>query len=85
MILRNRADLARLIKSGLALRGETLTAFADRVGVSRVSLSRSVNRSDLPFSDILRLASLLGFSLRVELIPDEESGLTRTDPGDLPR
>lgn len=79
MILQNRTDLARLIKAAAASRGLSLSALGDALGVSRQSFSRSVNRSDLGFSDLSRIASALGCVLRVEFVPREE---TRPNPSE---
>lgn len=71
MIIRNREDAARAIKSALAMRGETLTSYAAKQGLNRSSFSRSVNRSDISLSDLLRIADALGCQLKIEFSPRE--------------
>lgn len=72
MTIKDRDGLTRLIKSALAMRGLTVSDLAVLLGVDRTSCSRSVNRSDLAISDLLRIASALGASLCISFEGGEE-------------
>lgn len=74
MVIQKRSDLARLIKATATMQGMTLDALAQRLGVSRSSLSRTVNKSDIGASTLQAIADGLGCDLVLDLRPREESG-----------
>ena len=72
MIIKNRESLARCIKGALAVRGLTVPDLADLLTVERSSASRSVNRSDLAISDLLRIAQAIGANLVISFEGGED-------------
>lgn len=73
MTITDRESLSRLIKGSLALRGLTVTDLAVLLGVDRTSASRTVNRSDLALSDLLRIAEAIGANLVISFEGGEDT------------
>lgn len=70
-IIRCRADLARAIKESAAAAGLSLSEVGRRMGVSHPSIARTVNRSDLPMSTLLRVAAALDSDLVIGFLPHD--------------
>lgn len=66
MRITDREAAARLIKAAAASQGLPLAGLADRLGVSRQSLSRTINRAALTVPDLLRIADALALDLVIE-------------------
>ena len=71
MIVKNRDDAARLIKSAAALRGENIPSIAEKIGISAPTLNRSINHSDMRLSQLIRIASALGLRLEISFTEEE--------------
>lgn len=68
MIIKSRDDLAKCIKIACTASGVTLSELGRRLGVIQPSISRTVNRADFPFSELLRIASALGCDLEISIM-----------------
>ena len=64
--------MTRAIKAAAALRGGNVSTLAAALGVSRPSLSRTVNRSDMTVSDLQRIAAALDCDLIIDFQPRPE-------------
>lgn len=71
MTIKERQDLARLIKSECALRGITLEGLGQILGVVPPSISRTVNRSDVTLSQLQSIAAALGTALDIRFTPTD--------------
>ena len=80
MIIRNRSDLARLIKGATAYQGQTLASLGRILGMLQPSVSRLVNRSDIGLSDLLRIGDALGLDLVIEYRERGEQPTTTDTP-----
>lgn len=66
-------DIIRLIKAVAALRGATLGDIAAALGVLQPSLSRTINKTDLSFSTVARIAAALDCDLFIDIRPREDA------------
>jgi transcriptional regulator with XRE-family HTH domain len=78
MTIKDRESVTRCIKGALALRGLTISDLADLLDIDRTSISRTINRSALTISDLLRIASAIGADLCISFEGGEE---TNRKPG----
>lgn len=67
MIIGKREDLTAEIKSALKARGLNVLRLGDLLNVSQPSVSRSVNRSDLALSDLLKICEALDADLDISI------------------
>lgn len=65
MVIKDRDGLTRAIKSAAAAQGVSVKELGRRLGVVGPSISRTVNRSDIPFSELVRMAAALGCDLDI--------------------
>lgn len=80
MVIQSRDDLSRLIKGAAALQGVSVSELARRLGVLQPSISRTINRVDIPLSMLMKIAGALGCRLSVDLLPIDPPGAA--SPGD---
>jgi transcriptional regulator with XRE-family HTH domain len=69
MIIENREDIKRLIKSATAARGLTMAGLSEKIGVFPASLSRTLNNTDISMRLLLAIASALDSKVKIEFIP----------------
>ena len=71
MTIKERQDLARLIKGECAYKGITLDQLGQRLGVLPQSISRTVNRSDISLTQLQSIAAALGAALDIRFTPTD--------------
>ena len=80
MVIKDRDGLTRAIKSAAAAQGISVKELGRRLGVVGPSISRTVNRSDIPFSGLLSIAAAIGCDLVISFKPSTNT-TTTTDSG----
>lgn len=65
MIIETREDLTKEIKAALKQRGLNVTGLARLLGVFQQSAARTVARSDIAVSDLLRIADAINARLDI--------------------
>ena len=68
MIISERESIARLIKAAAALRGISYKQIGDALNVSAPSISRTINKADIPISRLLDIARVLNMDVEIKLI-----------------
>lgn len=68
MIVKTQKDIVNMIKGGLALHGYNLSKIADKIGVTRPSLSRTVNRSNITLLQLIRIADAAGLCVNIDIV-----------------
>lgn len=66
MIIKDRASLTRLIKSASAVRGISIKNIGDALNVSGPSISRTINRADIPISTLIKIADALNMDIDIQ-------------------
>lgn len=66
---KDKKDIIRLIKSAAALKGATQGDIAEALGILQPSLSRTLNKTDLSFSTVARIAAALDCDLYIDIRP----------------
>lgn len=69
MKYKDNKDIIRQIKAAAALRGATQGDIAAALGVLQPSLSRTLNKTDISFSTVARIASALDCDLLFDIKP----------------
>lgn len=73
MTIKDRESATRCVKAALAARGLTISDLADLLDIDRTSLSRTINRSALGISDLLRIAQAIGANLVISFEGGEDT------------
>ena len=73
MTIKDRESATRCIKAALAARGLNISDLADLLNIDRTSLSRTINRSALGISDLLRIAQAIGANLAISFEGGEDT------------
>lgn len=75
MIIENRQDLTRLLKTAQAQAGISNNTLADRLDISTAaSMSRTINKSDLSVTQLQRIAQALDCDLYIAFLPKDYQG-----------
>jgi len=74
MIIQNRQDLARAIKSAAARQGVTVSKIGASMGVSLPSISRTINKGDISIGTLQSIAAGMGCALSVDFVPVSSDG-----------
>ena len=73
MLYRNNDDVIREIKAVAAREGISLSALAEKIGISQQNLSGVMHKKQLSFADVTRIVDTLGYDLNFELTKRHES------------
>ena len=69
MIIKERKDLAVLLKTQMLRADKTITWLAEQFGAPFPSMSRSINRADISVGKLQQIADALGCDLDITLVP----------------
>ena len=72
-------DVTKLFKIALVERKTNQMELSNKIGVHRSGLSRTINRDNWTTDDIERIASALGYSVRLQLIDEKTGKILETD------
>lgn len=61
-------DIAKEIKKILIDKDMTLTDLAEKLGVTQQNVSAKLKKNDMRISEVERIATLLGYELKLEFI-----------------
>ena len=77
MIIKNRDDLTRTIKTAMAARGVSVNDMAAALASGQPATSRTINKSDLRVTQLQAIAAALDCDLYIALLPKDTSAAAR--------